>query len=76
MTRPIPGMLDLHALALLSGITYEQRASQHRPDDPHALATEIRRLAASGLRRRDISVALRLPLDAVVNALAGHGDAP
>jgi hypothetical protein len=49
--------------------THERLAQQHRPTDPAALAGEIQRLAASGLKARDIATALRLPLDTVVNVL-------
>jgi len=48
---------------------YAALAQQHRPTDPKVLATEIRRLAATGLRAIDISTALRLPHDFVVNVL-------
>jgi hypothetical protein len=41
----------------------------HRPTDPAALAAEIQRLAASGLKARDIATALRLGLDTVINVL-------
>ena len=61
----IGGDLDLAAYAAL--------AAANRPTDPALLAAEIRRLAASGLKPRDIASALRLPLDTVVNALADHG---
>jgi len=59
--RNIGGDLDLAAYAAL--------AQRHRPTDPAALAGEIQRLAASGLKARDIATALRLPLDTVVNVL-------
>ena len=58
----IGGVLDMAAYAALSQL--------HRPTDPEALAAEIRRLRATGLRARDISTALRLPHDQVVNVLA------
>ena len=51
-------------------IDYNIRAQLHRPADPAVLAAEIRRLRAQGLRPRDLSVALRLPLGAVLDALA------
>ena len=49
---------------------YAQLANLHRPSDPAELAAEIRRLNRGGLRAQDISVALRMPLDEVVNTLA------
>jgi hypothetical protein len=44
-------------------------ANLHRPTDPVALASEIRRLRETGLTARDISVALRLDIGAVLEAL-------
>ncbi len=52
-----------------AAVDYDRLASQHRPTDPAAIAAEIRRLVAGGLRPRDVSVALRLDLAAVLNAL-------
>ena len=42
----------------------------YRPDDPAALAAEIRRLVATGLTLHDVADLLRLPLGAVHQALA------
>jgi hypothetical protein len=53
---------------------YNARASQHRPDDPAALAVEIRRMHADGLTARDISEALRLAPDVVINILYLSGE--
>jgi hypothetical protein len=53
---------------------YNARASQHRPDDPAALATEIRRMHADGLTARDIAEALRLAPDVVINILYSNGE--
>jgi hypothetical protein len=53
---------------------YNARASQHRPDDPAALAVEIRRLHADGLTARDIAEALRLAPDVVINILYSNGE--
>jgi hypothetical protein len=58
----------------LNTATYIIRAQLHRPSDPEALATEIRRLHSTGLTRRDIASALRLQTDQVVNALAAVSD--
>jgi len=44
--------------------SYANRADQHRPD-PEGLATEARRLLASGLKAADVAHALRMPLVAV-----------
>jgi hypothetical protein len=54
---------------------YTMLSQQHRPTDPQAMAAEIKRLRSTGLSARDVSVALRLPLDQVVNVLgeAWHG---
>jgi len=70
--RNIPGALDLAALSLLAGgdaKSHEQRSQQHRPTDPAELAGEIQRLAAQGLKARDIANALRLAEDEVVSVL-------
>jgi hypothetical protein len=48
---------------------YEYLAARNRPTDPQALAQEIRRLRATGLSASDISMALRLSHDYVVNVL-------
>ncbi len=71
MSRPIPGTLNMAALALLAGkpLTHDERAQVHRPTNPAALAAEIRRLAATGLTARDISIALRVGLGQVLEAL-------
>jgi hypothetical protein len=66
----IGGKLDLNALAQLSGKSYDARASLHRPEGP-ALASEVLRLHREGLTAQDISVALREPLAAVINLIAG-----
>jgi|GEM_PF-5966570 len=58
MTRDIPGALGYHQLATL-----------HRPTDPAALATEIRRMASRGLTPRDISFHLALDYPTVLEAL-------
>lgn len=62
MNRALPGALDMSA--------YAQLAQLHKPSDPKQLAAEIRRLRSSGLTPRDISVAVRVALDVVVNVLA------
>jgi DNA-binding NarL/FixJ family response regulator len=51
---------------------YNARASQHRPSDPAALATEIRRMHADGLTSRDIAEALRLSHAQVIMILYGE----
>jgi hypothetical protein len=53
---------------------YNARASRHRPDDPAALATEIRRMHADGLTARDIAEALHLAHDMVINILYLNGE--
>jgi hypothetical protein len=59
MTRKtIGGALDYRVLAEL-----------HRPRDDAALAAECRRLAAIGLRARDVATALRLDLGEVLAIL-------
>jgi hypothetical protein len=60
--------------AKVTAADYNARASQHRPDDPAALATEIRRMHESGLTARDIAEALRLAHDIVINVLYGEAE--
>jgi hypothetical protein len=64
MTRrpSIGGVMTANAYAALAG--------QHRPRDPSRLAAEVHRLHATGLSARDISQALRLPLDQTINVLS------
>ena len=47
-------------------------ADLHRPTDTAVLYAEIRRQAASGLKARDISTALRIDLAQVLEALYGR----
>jgi hypothetical protein len=49
--------------------SWQLMANLHRPSDPTALSGEIRRLHQTGLTPRDISVALRLDMGAVLQAL-------
>jgi len=44
-------------------------ATLHRPSDSEALAREARRLHAAGLKPRDVSTALKLPLGEVLAAI-------
>jgi hypothetical protein len=53
---------------------YDIKANKFRPDDPAALAVEIRRLHAGGLLPRDISEALHLAHDMVINVLYGEAE--
>ena len=47
-------------------------ADLHRPTDQATLYAEIRRQAASGLKARDISTALRIDMGVVLEALYRH----
>ncbi len=58
MTRTIGGNLDLETMRVL-----------YRPHDPAKLGAEVRRLAATGLKPRDISAALHMGLPDVLDAL-------
>lgn len=54
---------------------YHHRATRHRPDNPADLGAEVRRLAASGLKPRDIASALGISVPEVVGMLwrgSGH----
>lgn len=52
-------------------INYAELAQQHKPKDPSALAQEVRRLSAEGLKPRDIASHLGLHIDLVLMALRG-----
>lgn len=49
---------------------YQRAATEHRPGE-EGLRREAKRLAAAGLKARDIAQALRLPLDQVQTWLGG-----
>jgi hypothetical protein len=59
--RTIGGPLGVAQYAVLANL--------HRPSDPAALAAEIARLNRGGLKPLDISVALRVALPTVLEAL-------
>jgi hypothetical protein len=71
MTRSIGGVLDLCALALLSGADIDRQATQHRPSDREALLAAAVELRQSGLEFRDIGQALGLS-EAAVRQLLGE----
>jgi len=48
---------------------YDRRANVHRPVSLDAMAAEIRRLQNTGLTVRDISVALRVDMAEVLQAI-------
>jgi hypothetical protein len=56
----------------MSGAAYDLAANKFRPEDPAALADEVRRLHKTGLTPRDISTALHLPPDFIINVLFGE----
>jgi hypothetical protein len=58
----------------VSNAAYDMRANQHRPDDPAALAAEVRRMHADGLTARDISTVLRMPHDKIIMFLYGESE--
>ena len=51
------------------GLDWRAQADLHRPTDRGAVAAEIRRLVANGLKPRDVAAALRLGLGQVLEAL-------
>jgi hypothetical protein len=66
--------LDLEALAMTrptvgGSLNYAVLAQLHKPTDPRAIAVEIRRMHAGGLKPRDVAVALRLDLSQVLEAI-------
>lgn len=60
MNKNIGGVMD-----------YALLAKKHMPADPAVLRAEVCRLAASGLKPMDISVALRMSLPHVLEAIRG-----
>ncbi len=52
-----------------SQYNWTQLAQMHRPTDPAVIAAEIRRMYREGLKPRDIAVALRLGVSAVLQVL-------
>ncbi|HZV93217.1 MAG TPA: hypothetical protein VFF72_08365 [Caldimonas sp.] len=50
-------------------LDWQERADRHRPQAAADMTAEVRRLAGSGLKARDISTALRLDLAVVMQAL-------
>ena len=70
MTRAIPGKLDAHALALLSGP--RDPAQVNRPADPASLAREARSLLSLGLSVVDAAQALSMPAPALADLLQRH----
>lgn len=72
MSRTIAGSVDwrdLHDASRRDAVEYERRRLQHRPDDPELLRAEIRHLARTGLRAADISQAIGIGYQAVLEAL-------
>jgi DNA-binding CsgD family transcriptional regulator len=57
-----------------SAIEYQQQAVMHRPSDPQQLRAEVLRLMGQGWTTRDVAVALRLHVPAVLNLLADQPD--
>ena len=51
-------------------LDYRALAEMNRPSDPAKIAAEIFRLHEGGLTTNDISMALRMPLDTVINIIA------
>lgn len=56
---------------MMDSVAYRKRAELHRPTSIEELRREVVRLAADGLRVRDIASSLRLDLAVVINLLAG-----
>jgi hypothetical protein len=50
-------------------LEYDRRANANRPTDPAAIAAEVVRLNATGLKIRDISDALKIPANEVARIL-------
>jgi len=56
--------------AMTTALDYTALAQLHRPSDPPALRAECRRFLATGLKPRDVAVALRIDLALVLEPLA------
>jgi DNA-binding NarL/FixJ family response regulator len=63
--------MNPYELAMMDSVAYRKRAELHRPTSIEELRREVVRLAADGLRVRDIASSLRLDLAVVINLLAG-----
>jgi hypothetical protein len=50
-------------------VDYHERAQRHRPTSVDELFTAVDELAAQGLKPRDISTALKLPLASIIEHL-------
>lgn len=61
---------------MTAAIDFDRLARLHMPSDPAALRAECRRLLAAGLKPRDVSIALRLDLGQVLEALADPTSPP
>jgi len=48
---------------------YRHRAERYRPTDPAAIAGEIRRQSAAGLKPRDIAAAMGVHTETIFDAL-------
>ena len=59
----------------MTALDYTRPQPLHRPTDPSAMGAEIRRLRATGLTPRDLSMALHLDLAAVLEALRAKSPA-
>jgi len=57
----------------MSAADYQRRADTYRPQSVEAMHEAIDQLYAEGLRPRDISTALRVSLDVVINHLFHEG---
>jgi hypothetical protein len=51
---------------------WRRLAELHRPTDPAVIAAEVRSLYRQGLKPRDIAVALRIGVPAVLQVLEGE----
>ncbi len=63
--------MNPYELAMMDSVAYRKRAELHRPTSIEGLRREVFRLAADGLRVRDIAQSLRMPDADVINLLAG-----
>jgi hypothetical protein len=52
-------------MSIGGALDYRRLAELHRPEDPQAIAKEIRRLHASGLKAGDIAAALGIAVEQI-----------
>jgi hypothetical protein len=76
ISAAIEGPVVSHCPTIGGRLDYRALANLHRPREPQAIAAEIRRLAASGLKAADIATALNMAIEQVRQILAEPKEPP